>query len=330
MDWDLNADCQVNLGDVAKLGADWLRCTDPAGIGCEWVIDPEDPAYSSVITSLDPSELKVYEVGSAVTIDGDLSDWDGSRWYNVRFTTGYNTANAADVTESKASLKWDSASPEVVYLGLKVTDTDQNFTDDPNTWFGGDNIEVRFSVNDTSTDTTWFDDGTYDVAQFYQLFPKASGGTWCSLGNVYDPNTTDPATDDIDVAYASSVDGDVIGYEMALPTYLDYTGDPNSTGDLGTKLTLTDGEVIAFNLQINSVSSAGAGGLFDNQNNAPNNWFKFEVTANSSLSLGDLGFFDSDIDLNGEVGLSDLNTIALKWLSCTDPEIPGCDRPWEP
>ncbi len=319
MDWDLNEDCQVNLGDFGVLAGEWLDCTDPAGVGCENLTD-----YADLITDLDPSLLTVNEVGSAVTVDGDLSEWDGP-WYNVRFASGYNPASAADITAAEASLKWDPTNPEVVYLALKVTDTAQTFTDAPAAWNDADNVEVRFSVNDTSTDTLWFNNQTYDIAQYYHVFNKASGGTWCTLGSVYHA-TDDPATDDIDVAYATSVVGDEIIYEMALPTYLDYTADPNNTGDFGTKVTLTDGDVVAFNLQINS----GDGGLHDNQNYAPNNWFKFTVTANSSIALGDWGFIASDLDTNGEVGLSDLNTIAQKWLSCTDPEIAGCDTPWAP
>jgi hypothetical protein len=322
MDWDLNADCQVNLGDVAKLAADWLRCTDPAGTDCEWVVDPEE----SVFTDLDASALGVYEVVSPVTVDGDLTDWNGSRWYDTRFTTGYQQGNAADITEAKMSLQWDPGSPEVIYMAVKVTDTDQNLTDAPTNWNSGDNLEVRFSVNDNDPNTGWYDNETFDIAQYYHVFAGTSGGTSCTLGPVAIASTDDPATDDIDVVYATSVVGDEISYEMALPTYSLFDINTQS----GTKLSLIDGDVIAFDLQINSVSTTGAGGLFADQDHGPVDWPKFTVTASSSLVLGDMGYLDNDLDLNGEVGLSDLNTIAEKWLSCTDPEIPGCDQPWAP
>ncbi|MCG7853164.1 MAG: hypothetical protein MIO92_11650, partial [Methanosarcinaceae archaeon] len=265
--------------DEIHVGTDWgaVKCTDPEG--CDWMIDVNEPNISPVITVLDPAELKVYEADSAITVDGDPSEWAGSRWYNVRFQTGYNAANAADVTEAEVSLKWDPNNAQVVYVVVKVTDTDQILTDAPTAWNSGDNLEVRFSVNDTSTDTTWYDNRTYDTAQYYHVFPRDNGGTWCSLGSIGDPDTDDPATDDIDVAYATSVVDDVIVYEMALPTYSLFDINTQS----GTKVSLTEGEVIAFNLQINSVNDVLVGGLFVNQDHKPNNWFKFEVTTGSGL-----------------------------------------------
>ncbi len=324
--YDFNEDCQVTLSDVAPIASDWLRCTDPAGDNCEWVINPEDPNFSSLFTNLPESSLRVYETNSSITVDGDLSEWDGVRWYKARISSGFQTPNAADITEAKLALLWDPLSPQVVYAALKVTDTEQNFSDTPAAWNDADNIELRFSVNDTSTATAWLDSELFDTAQYYQPYHKASGGTWCTLGPISILSTDDPATDDIDVAYGSSVDGDEILYEIAMPTYSSF--DLNS--GTGTKVTLSDGEVIAFNLQMNSVSSLGAGGLFPDQSHVPNDWYKFTVTANSSLSLGDLGFFEADLDQDGEVGPTDLETVIEKWLSCTDPEIPGCDQPWAP
>ncbi len=325
MYYDINEDCFVTLGDFAPIAEDWLRCTDPAGEDCEWVYSPDDPNFTSLFTDLGASSLKVYETFSDITIDGDITEWDGVRWYNARFASGYQPANAVDVTDAKVALLWDPLNPQYVFMALKVTDTEQNFTDAPANWNDGENIEARFTYNDLGTSAAWYDNETFDTAQLYQLFNKASGGSWCTLGPVA-ASTDDPATNDIDVAYASSVDGDMIVYEMALPVYSSY--DIN-TGT-GTKVSLMDGDVIAFNLQINSVSTAGAGGLYEDQSHVPSDWPAFTVTANSSLSLGDLGFFKADIDENGEVGVSDIATIGENWLSCTDPETQGCDQPWAP
>jgi hypothetical protein len=158
------------------------------------------------------------------------------------------------------------------------------------------------------------------------LFAGTSGDTWCTLGPIAASGTDNPATDDIDVAYATSVVGDEIIYEMALPTYSSFDINTQS----GTKLSLTDSEVIAFNIQINSVSSAGAGALGVNAGFEPDDWFKFEVIADSSLVVGDWGYFDADLDLDGYVNLADMDVIIEKWLTCTDPEIPGCEQIWLP
>ena len=68
-------------------------------------------------------------------------------------------------------------------------------------------------------------------------------------------------------------------YEMALPTYSLFDINTQS----GTKVSLTEGEVIAFNLQINSINDVLVGALFVNQDHKPNNWLKFEVTTDSGL-----------------------------------------------
>lgn len=31
---DINRDCQVNLGDFAVVGEDWMKCTTPDGQNC--------------------------------------------------------------------------------------------------------------------------------------------------------------------------------------------------------------------------------------------------------------------------------------------------------
>jgi hypothetical protein len=88
--------------------------------------------------------------------------------------------------------------------------------------------------------------------------------------------------------------------------------------------------VIAFDLQINNCDGTTGGGLYADQSNVPNDWQKFTVKLNNAFSIGDFGYFDTDLDHNGRVGLSDLAVISLKWLSCTDPQIAGCDQPWAP
>ncbi|MHC5137163.1 MAG: hypothetical protein ACYSN7_01290, partial [Planctomycetota bacterium] len=310
--YDLDENCYINLGDFALLASAWLGCTDPAGVGCENVSE----GFGDLIQLTD-TDLKVYETTTAITVDGDLSDWSGT-WYNTRFTGGYQSANADDITNAEIALRWDQSTPYVVYMALKVTDTEHNFMDNPTTWNQGDFFEFAFTVQNNSTSTTWWDSWTFDTAQFYGLWPQTDGSTFGVLGNVHNtPGYTDPAT--VGVDYATAEVGDVIVYEMALPT-----NDPNSAP-------LVHGEVVAVNPQINSVSSAGFGALFDNQGKVPaTDFFKFTVTANSTLSLGDFGYFDADLDLDGYVDIDDLLTIVQKWLSCTDPEVLGCDTPWAP
>ncbi|MFI4911227.1 MAG: hypothetical protein ACIAQZ_06120 [Sedimentisphaeraceae bacterium JB056] len=321
MAYDLNEDCYVDLGDYALMASDWFKSTDPSVEGSEWVIEDNDPNFTTLFTDLDASQLNVYETDT-VTVDGNLSEWSSSRWYNTLFTSGYQTTSVSDVTDAEVALKWDPANPDTVYMALKVTDTNQSFAATPDAWNAGDNIEIRFSVNDTSSSETWLDNETFDTAQYYQIFPQ-TGGFYANLGPI---GTAMDAEVYTDIEAAVSVDGDIITYEIALPVYSSY--DINSQS--GTSYNLTDSDVVAFNLQINSVNGGEFGGLFADQGHAPDGWPAFTVTLNSSLPLGAFGFFDADLDENGMVGLSDLDTIILKWLSCTDPEGVGCDQPWMP
>ncbi len=321
MPYDLNQDCQVNMIDFALIGDNWLDCTDPLGADCGWAIEQGDPNFAGLFTSLDAAETNVYQT-SGVTVDGDLSDWEGSRWYKARFTGGYNSENATDITDADISLKWNPAAPDKVYLAVRVTDTNQSFAAVPADWNSGDNIEVRFTVNSTSTDTAW-NDSLFDTAQRYCVFPLSAGGTLANLGSLA---TARDAGEYTDAQYAVSVAGNMIQYEMAIPAYLTYNVGTKS----GTKATLGNGDVIAFNIQFNSVNGELSGALFNNQSFSPEDWAKFTITANSSLVLGDFGFLKTDLDKNGYVGLSDIDVIIDRWLSCTDPEIPGCDQPWLP
>lgn len=322
MPYDLNEDCTINIADYALMAADWLKCTDPAIDGCEWVIMPGDPNFVGLFTSMNASSTRVYETGG-VTVDGSLDDWNGSRWYEARFLGGYNAANASDISDARLSLKWDPSNPQYVYAAVKVIDTNRSFASNPTTWNAGDNLEIRFSANSTSTDTAWYSDSTFDTAQYYQIFPLSPSGYLANLGSIVNQRNAGTYTD---IDYAVAVNGDEIVYEIAIPAYLVY----NINTQSGTKATLGDGDVIAFNIQINSVNGELSGGLFNNQSHNPQDWAKFTVTANSSLVLGDMGFFAGDIDRSGVVGSSDLMILIDKWLSCTDPEQEGCEQPWMP
>jgi hypothetical protein len=332
MDYDLNQDCQVNFKDFAAFAAEWTECTVPGGIGCEMILDTADLAR--LVWNFPAEDLIVFETSSSPIIYGDLSDWAGARWYNTKCRTGYNTTLAADITESWISMRWRPATPQVVYLAVKVTDTGHHLDDTPEAWYDCDNMEVRFSMNETSTDDTWraAANHDYDVAQLYNAGATTTGSGWCSLGAMggpgVDPFTYLPAQSTIDIAYAVGQSGNDYIYEFAIPTYSDFAG---IKGGSSSKVTLADGEVIAFDLQMNNyVDGATGGALFNNQSYVPNVWKKFTVKLNSSVPAGTFGFFDSDIDQNMTVGFSDMSKLAEKWLSCTDPEVVSCDQPWLP
>lgn len=247
MPYDLMPDCVINLNDFAVFAQDWLGCTDPAQPGCF-------PAFSTTVplSSYDDPDTDVFDAQSSIVIDGDLSEWT-TKMIDWRFDTGYNTANAADINDAVGTFAWDPANPDTVYAAFVVTDTSGNFIDNPANWNDGDNIEIRFSVNDSNDATQWYDDETFDTAQYYQFGPKASGGGWSSLGPVAFGYT--PAADYTDIDYAVSVDGDKIIYEMAIPAYLSYDINTQS----GTLAALAAGDNFAFNIQFNSVNNDIAG-----------------------------------------------------------------------
>jgi hypothetical protein len=332
MNWDLNQDCRINFKDFAELASDWLKCTVPGGLGCEMLVDGK--TATTVFSDIASNDLIVYETTSPITVDGNLSDWSGVRWYNARFSTGYNASLAADITNAQVALLWNQTTPQTVYLAVKVTDTSHQINDNPDYWAGSDSIEFRFSTNATSTDTSWSatQNHDYDIAQLYQAGATSTGTGWCSLGGLgghgVDAYTYMPAQNTIDVSSAVVQSGSDYIYEFAIPTYSDFAG---IKGGTSSKLTLANNDVIAFDLQLDDYTDGTSGaGLFDNQSQSPNDWSKFTVRQTSSFNIGDFGYFDTDIDHNGVVGFSDVAVIAEKWLSCTDPQITGCDQPWLP
>jgi hypothetical protein len=247
--YDLSGDCIVDIDDLKLFAAGWLDCTNPDNMECASMLS-DDPT-----TDYTDPKAEFISNPSAITVDGDLSDWKGQSWIDYRFAGGYPAGSPAlDVTAAKAAFSWNDSEPDTVYVAVVVTDNDLNFGTDPNMWNDGENIEVRFSANSTSTATDWYDNETYDTAQYYQIFRKDDGSSVAYFGPGGRDLTVEAAGADMDYATAIDSVGNIV-YEMAIPAYQLY----DISGTATTMATIADGEEIAFNLQINSVSTSPVG-----------------------------------------------------------------------
>ncbi len=313
---DLNGDCYVNLEDLAVLASQWLDCTVPGQAGCVWSFD--SPALDRGTPP--GSGRYIYPTPQTITVDGDISDWGEPQWYDYLLPIAFGAAG--DVTEAKVAFAWDPANSNYLYMAVRITDKNHTFVALPASYAVTDAIEIRFSANDTSTDdgysTSGAARGDYTTAQNYAVSYDGSTGSTATLGNTAGALVE---TVPIPTLHGASVDGDDIIYELALPTYTYFAG---IAGGSDTFKTMAVGEVIAFNFQINSLNGGTIGARFENQAHVPNNWYKYMIADNSGFTHGDWGYLDHDLDQNGEIGITELMTVALKWLDCTNPQDVNC------
>ena len=318
--YDLNGDCKVDFGDFATLAQEWTQCTLPGDVGCE--------KYFPGIAEPNNPDLIVFEASDPITVNGNLDDWADAQWFSVTNPV-YQAEYCWDIEDARYAVAWDSTHPTTLYFAAKVKDVDHRFSSTIGAWNSGDQIELKIEANGTGTSSSPV--GVYNFAQLYRVGYNGDGGSWACWSN-----STPSSSPDSGMVYAAridSVDADTILYEAAIRTYDNFGGFNSTTTTLKN---LVNNGVIRFGVQVdsrsvlNSVVNSGAISDISGSDSTPSTWPEYTIKTSNSLSCGDWGNLPGDIDVNCKVGFSDLAAIAVKWLSCTDPENPVCDRPWLP
>ncbi len=289
LEGDLNEDDKVDIEDVALFCMNWLECTDPLTPGCTPLI---------AATTIGQ--------GTA-TVDGDLSDWGGAQWIEMKEVYW---GDARDISDARWAAKW-SPDTNLIYLAVKVVDGEHVFSPSHMGWNQQDEIEVYIDAG--NTDHNLYND-YFDYAQEWVVGYNGSGGAWGHLDG-HDEGGQ-PAGSDLP-GYAASVDGDTINYEVAINPYYYYRGF-GGTEMPQILISLESGITIGLDVLAGSKHSSGFGMLCENMMTG-----KFKdagqfldfllVEEVGGSSCGDWGYFDADINRDCKVDFRDFCLLSNNW-----------------
>jgi hypothetical protein len=215
--------------------------------------------------------------GAVPTIDGNLSDWAGAQW--ISLDKSWNSwgwgdpqpaseENYFDLTESKFSARWSPVT-NMIYVAITTVDPSQHLfgpasAEDPVAWpewDGAEQVEIYIDAANNDCETYsydyWAPDGYYQLAQQYVGFRTTEGDDHVALGGP--GGIMDVVQKGILPEFKSSLNGNVISYEVALTPYsfLYITGDTarydlTNVGE-SEIVTLEAGQVIGFDICVTSV-----------------------------------------------------------------------------
>ena len=177
----------------------------------------------------------------SISVDGDLSDWAGAEW--VVMDQAY-FGTAPDLSDCKYAVRWET---NTLYVAVTCVDTDQNFLETSAAWNGQDDVEIYIDAGNNNTTDYGV---TMADAQQYVMGPKPGGGAWIILGDGTVSIPGSPA-----VVSAVSVVGDVISYELSVPSWSDM---PTTVKDLAA------GDIVGVDVVVGSKSSSGFGMVCNN------------------------------------------------------------------
>ncbi|MFH1614092.1 MAG: hypothetical protein ABIG61_03270 [Planctomycetota bacterium] len=282
LDGDLDEDCYVDNNDLLLFVDNWLEA-----------------AFGDNVPEANPL-IYAPEI-SAITVDGDLSDWDeASSW--AEFGTWFNGGLASS---SKAQYAWNDAA-DMLYIGIESTEGEALI------------LEIGGLMGDLSDILTTPSTG---IQATQVSFIGWSGG---APGVIM--NQADGITDGISAAY--TLDGGTMTIEIAMPVYSNWK-DANTVMDLATRMDIYDYSNIA-DAGFTAADSQIADGTYVYLYGSP-------VIGNASLirllegtapagpnDVPDApGFFgDPDYNRDSIVNFTDFATFAADWLDCTDPAAP--------
>jgi hypothetical protein len=177
---------------------------------------------SDVAYKFSPPELPLMvmdKVGSSgITVNGDLSDWNGANWIALD-QDYYQGANANDITEASYAVKW-SDNGNKIYVAVKVKDASQVFTDVYDYWNVRDAVEIYLHTTGTG-------DGTYSSTQAkaQQYSIGITSSDHMAIWSVVGEDQLIPANAGFQAA--GRVNGEWIYYEAALTPYEFFSLDGN-------------------------------------------------------------------------------------------------------
>ena len=181
---DFDGDCDVNLSDFTVLADNWL-------VGNPIVTEPY-PMYCGDKGALGQTTYYASAITTAMTIDGDLSEWPAfdydpcnwcaNDWYAVDMI--YSGYEAQNVSEAYMCLMYDPCD-DFIYGAVKLNDTDTVYHT-YSTWDGQDDVEI-YCKGDPNLPGEIIPDASYDdyydVAQQYMVGLKSDlTSTWMTYG----------------------------------------------------------------------------------------------------------------------------------------------------
>ncbi len=241
----------------------------------------------------------------SVTVDGDLSDWaEDAPW--VAMDEIYY-GEPCDVNSAKFALCWDEESNKI-YAAVVVADSEHCFTDEYVSWNAGDRLEIYSQGSAAGGGGFWhWENPEWDSAQQYMVGPDTIGGHWASWG------TGGELAEDIRLEYAVCVNGATIVYEIGVRAFENYGG---ITGEPTVETQLGIGEVVGFDLVVDSRWSGGFGMLSENlmlekYKNADS--FRLCTVSGYVLAPAD-GPLKGDVNRDQVVDWYDVQAIVEAWL----------------
>ena len=186
-------------------------------------------------------------VHGPVQVDGSLGEWSGANWHTV--DQSYY-GNPTDITNGRYAAMWNH-NTNLIYMAVEYDDSYQVFNPACTGWNTDDDIEVYV---DAANNETLNYNATYQDAQQWVLGYHSSGA-WAQLDALTPPQPHDLA------AYAVTLTGNTLRYEMAIKPYSRYDGyggtSPSILVDLMTAC--TNASPVGLDLIIGSVYDAAGG-----------------------------------------------------------------------
>jgi hypothetical protein len=285
----------------------------------------------------EPEPEMVIPGGPAPVVDGDLSDWADATWINMNKIWGMSnvdgyTVNAADydLSSAKIAMRWSPATNKI-YLAVMAVDTQHYFTDpvsiDPQTgaaivwpaWNEVDQIEVYVDAGNHNNTEYCYDSGMYQQAQQYVGGRDNTGAEFMALGG--SSGIMNVNTNGIVSAFKTSVNGDVISYEMAITPYdnlnIQYADGAYDLSGLAesTVVTLQAGTVVGLDVCVSSRFNADGNSCFCQRYwwEGSNEWMDASAFPDWTLTAAPVTLIPGDANGDGMVDVGDLGILAANY-----------------
>jgi len=311
---DLSGDCYINMNDVTLLSEQWLKTSDITDIHYEIPV-PYTASYT------------IPKATTAITVDGDLSDWAGPiEW--MPLDKMVSSPIPTDINDAYFAAKW-SALAGKMYIAVRLKDYSQTFLDTPPFIGKCDYIGVYCQGDIANGDVLYNNPAVgpvFKYAQGYFIGAKATSGNWAIWSNG-DANTI---LADTGFESAVTVVGEEIVYEAGFRLFDNYGG---YVGDTGSNVitSLVSGKTIRLDVQGYSYFSSLSGIFGENlkTSKATTRAFtSFELVDAQGLSCGKWGYFGADLNHDCRADFRDFAELGLGWLKCNNPVDSSCTATW--
>ncbi|HBG25580.1 MAG: hypothetical protein A2Y10_04990 [Planctomycetes bacterium GWF2_41_51] len=247
-------------------------------------------------------------------VDGVVgsAEWDGVVWQTA--DKAYNGSAPTDILYAKWAATWSPAT-NLIYVAVVTFDSERIL----NSWTGADQQDYVAICVDAGDSNAIGQLGVNDKMQQWNIGANGSGGAWVVLGN----GTAIPAGEI--AAYAVSVSGASVSYEVAVKPYTSYV-----PGGSQTIKTLAIDNLVGLDVVVCSRNSAGVFAMLANDQNVD----KFDnagklIDHKLSLNGECVELEAGDLDQDCHVNFADFAILAESWLvdTTTIPNTPTIGTP---